>query len=103
MPSFQMKYFPLFFLMGTLCGQLRAAGSNPFFAMNTIARGQAAEVVPLLKDLGYAGLGGNAGDGTMATALEQAGLKFFNGYLTLSFEAGKPALDNGLRGQIDAM
>ena len=57
-------------LLALVCGQLRAADANPFFAMNTAAPGQPAEVVPLLKELGYAGLGGTAGDGAMATALE---------------------------------
>ena len=84
-------------------GPLRAADANPFFAMNTIARGGSAEVVPLLKELGYAGLGGAVGDGAMATALEREGLKFFNGYHTISFHADRPALDDRLRGQIDAM
>ncbi len=94
----------LFALLFTLvCGPLRAVDANPFFAMNTIARGGPAEVVPLLKELGYAGLGGAVGDGAMATALEREGLKFFNGYLTLSFHADRPALDDRLRGQIDAM
>jgi hypothetical protein len=85
------------------CGSLRAADANPFFAMNTIARGGPAEVVPLLKELGYAGLGGAVGDGAMATALEHEGLKFSNGYHTISFHADRPALDDRLRGQIDAM
>ena len=39
----------------------------------------------------------------MATALEREGLKFFNGYHTISFHADRPALDDRLRGQIDAM
>ena len=48
----------LFALLFTLvCGPLRAVDANPFFAMNTIARGGPAEVVPLLKELGYAGPG----------------------------------------------
>ncbi|MCE9609108.1 MAG: sugar phosphate isomerase/epimerase [Chthoniobacter sp.] len=93
----------LLFLLTLVCGPLRAADANPFFAMNTIARGGAAEVVPLLKELGYAGLGGAVGDGAMATALEREGLKFFNGYHTISFHADRPALDDRLRGQIDAM
>ena len=85
----------LFALLFTLiCGPLRAVDANPFFAMNTIARGGPAEVVPLLKELGYAGLGGAVGDGAMATALEREGLKFFNGYLTLSCHADRPALDD---------
>lgn len=90
-------------LLALACGGLHAAEPNPFFAMNTIARGGPAEVVPLLKELGYAGLGGAVGDGAMAAALEKEGMKFFNGYLTLSFHAARPALDDRLRGQIDAM
>ncbi len=90
-------------LLTLACGPLRAADANPFFAMNTIARGGPAEVVPLLKELGYAGLGGAVGDGAMAAALEREGLKFFNGYHTISFHADRPALDDRLRGQIDAM
>ena len=80
-----------------------AAESTPFFAMNTIAKGPPEVVVPLLKELGYAGLGGAAGDRAMAEALAQAGLRFFNGYLTLQFHAERPALDDKLRTQLDAM
>ena len=45
-----------------------AAESNPFFAMNTIARGGPEAVVPMLQDLGYDGLGGAAGDAAMPDA-----------------------------------
>jgi len=76
---------------------------NPFFAMDTIARGGPEQVVPLLKELGYAGLGGQAGDNKMAEAMEAAGLRFFNGYITLSFDSEKPVLDEHLRGVIDRM
>lgn len=71
--------------------------------MDTIAKGPPEIVVPLLKELGYAGLGGAAGDRAMAEALQQAGLRFFNGYLTLQFHAERSGLDEKLRGQIDAM
>ena len=71
--------------------------------MDTAARGNPTDVVSLLKEFGYAGLGGQAGDGTMATALENAGLKFFNGYTTAAFHADRPAPDDTLRGQIDRM
>ena len=80
-----------------------AAPANPFFAMDTIAKGPPAVVVPLLKELGYDGLGGAAGDRAMAEALRQEGLKFFNGYLTLQFHAERSALDEKLRKQLDAM
>jgi sugar phosphate isomerase/epimerase len=77
--------------------------ANGFFAMNTIAKGAPEVVVPLLKELGYDGLGGAAGDRAMAEALRKAGLKFHNGYLTLQFHAERSALDEKLRGQLDAM
>lgn len=80
---------------------LRAA-EPPFFAMDTIARG-GPDVVPLLKELGYAGLGGTAGDQRTANALKDAGLKFFNGYHTISFTAERPALDDKLRKTLAAM
>lgn len=79
------------------------AQSNAFFAMDTIARGKPETVVPLLRELGYDGLGGKAGDAAMAAALKAGGLTFFNGYLTKSFDAGTPALDEPLRRMIDAM
>lgn len=57
-----------------------AAPRNAFFAMDTIARGSAAEVGPLLRELGYDGLGGKALDAAMPAALAGYRLKFFNGY-----------------------
>jgi sugar phosphate isomerase/epimerase len=82
---------------------MAASTANPFFAMDTIAKGRPETVVPLLQELGYDGLGGAAGDAAMAEALEKAGLRFFNGYLTLQFHAERSALDEKLRGQLDAM
>jgi len=80
-----------------------AGPANPFFAMDTIARGAPDAVAPMLKDLGYDGLGGAAGDDRMAKAMEAAGLRFFNGYLTLSFDSAQPALDERLRSALDRM
>ena len=57
-----------------------AAPGNAFFAMDTIARGTATEVGPLLRELGYDGLGGKALDAAMPQALADYRLKFFNGY-----------------------
>ena len=90
-------------LLAAAVGAANAAPPNEFFAMDTIARGKPEQVVPLLEELGYDGLGGQAGDGSMASALEAAGLRFYNGYLTLSFEDSTPALDNRLRGICDRM
>lgn len=84
-------------------GAEKPAPRNAFFAMNTIARGKAAVVVPMLKELGYDGLGGNAGDGEMIKALEAEKLRFYNGYLTLELHAERPALDEQLRKTIDVM
>ena len=80
-----------------------AGPANPFFAMDTIARGRPDVVVPMLKELGYDGLGGAAGDEAMAKALETNGLKFFNGYLTLSLNDAHPTLDDRLMGVMDRM
>ena len=97
--------------MKTLCifAQLALATSawagekNPFFAMDTIARGQPETVVPMLKELGFAGLGGVPGDAAMAQALAAARLRYFNGCHTITFDAARPALDEPLRKMIDAM
>lgn len=80
-----------------------AGPANPFFAMDTIARGRPDVVVPMLKELGYDGLGGAAGDEAMAKALETNGLKFFNGYLTLSLDEDHSTLDDRLKGVMDRM
>jgi sugar phosphate isomerase/epimerase len=90
-------------LLVCLAAPVLAGPANPFFAMDTIARGGPEVVVPMLKELGYDGLGGAAGDDGMAKALEAAGLRFFNGYITLSFDAAQPALDDRLRGVLDRM
>ncbi len=104
-PFFLSRKTPVWILvlLTFACGPLRAGEPNSFFAMDTAARGKPAEVVALLKELGYTGLGGQVGDGAMATALENAGLKFYNGYTTVAFHAERPAPDDNLRGQIDRM
>lgn len=80
-----------------------AEEANAFFAMNTIARGGPEVVVPMLKELGYAGLGGAAGDAAMPVALQQAGLRFFNAYTGASFDSAQPGLTDALRRQIEAL
>jgi sugar phosphate isomerase/epimerase len=95
------KCIPILLLLFTT---LAVAGpANPFFAMDTIARGKPEDVALLLKELGYDGLGGAAGDDRMAKAIEAAGLRFFNGYLTLSFDDAQSPLDERLRGVLDRM
>ena len=86
-----------------IAGAAFAGEANPFFAMDTIARGGPEKVVPFLKELGYAGLGGAPGDGKMAEGLRAAGLRYFNGYLTLNFASARSAVDDALKQKIDAM
>lgn len=71
--------------------------------MDTIARGRPQEVVPLLQRLGYAGLGGQAGDAAMAQAVGAAGLTFYNGYLALDLAEESAILTDNLRRQVDAL
>ncbi len=80
-----------------------SAEINPFFAMDTVARGEPEKVVPMLKELGYDGLGGAPGDAKMAAALKNAGLRYYNGYITLSFSHAHTTLDDALKQKIDAM
>jgi sugar phosphate isomerase/epimerase len=76
---------------------------NPFFAMDTIARGRPEVVIPMLKELGYDGLGGTAGDVTMPAALKEAGLRFFNGYTGAALDAAQPALTDRMRHNLEAL
>lgn len=96
-------HFLRILLLASVAGGARLSAANAFFAMDTIAKGPPEAVVPLLRELGYDGLGGAAGDRTMAEALVGAGLKFFNGYVTVQFHAERSALDEKLRAQLDAM
>jgi arylsulfatase len=83
-------------------GSPMVTNGNPFFAMDTGTRGAPAAVAPLLKELGFHGLGGSPGNAAnMARALEQRGLHLFNVYLTLAFDAATPALTDSLRKTID--
>jgi sugar phosphate isomerase/epimerase len=81
---------------------LFAAGQSPFFAMDTALRdGQArsaTEQAALLKELGYDGLGTSGQPAEeFLIAFEQAGLKVFNTYLTLTFDSAKPGWDSKLK------
>ncbi len=79
-----------------------ATNGNLFFAMDTGTRGGPAAVAPMLKQLGYDGLGGSPGNAAaMARALEQRGLQLFNVYLTLNLDADSPALTDSLRKTIE--
>jgi sugar phosphate isomerase/epimerase len=77
--------------------------STPLFAMDTAARGGPSLVVPLLKELGYAGLGGQAGDAVMPGALEQQGLRFFNAYHVTEIDLDHPEVGDQLTHFIDLL
>ena len=78
------------------------ADRTPFFAMDTALRDgksrSAAEQAALLKALGFDGIGtsGFPSEQFLA-AFENAGLRVFNTYLTLSFDSAKPGLDPMLK------
>lgn len=80
-----------------------AAASNPFFAMDNIARGGPDVAPALLRELGYDGFGGRVPDETMFPAVTARGLKFFNGYHVASFDPAQPAPDAALRAWLGAM
>lgn len=90
-----------FLMLCQEAGQARPV--QAFFAMDTIAKGGPETVVPLLKRLGYAGLGGQPGDVAMAAALESAGLRLFNGYQVVELSEGQPVLTDDFRGKVEAM
>ncbi|MCU0781285.1 MAG: sugar phosphate isomerase/epimerase [Akkermansiaceae bacterium] len=92
-----------FLLLATLISAAApAASANPFFAMDTALRdgklNSADDQAALLKELGYAGIGttGYISDDALA-AFERRGLKVFNTYLTLDFDASKPEVDPKLK------
>ena len=62
-----------------------ATPPNEFFALDTIARGDAPTASALIKDCGFDGIGGRALDEALPAAMAELGLKFYSGYLVLSF------------------
>jgi sugar phosphate isomerase/epimerase len=80
-----------------------AASKNPFFAMDTIARGGPDVAPAMLRQLGYDGYGGRALDEIMPPAIAAQGLKFFNGYHVLDLNPAQPAPDAKLRTWLIAM
>jgi hypothetical protein len=98
----------LFFVLPACAVHAAEAGesekTNPFFAMDTAARGEPGSVVPLLKELGYDGLGGSPRNSeVMADALEKEGLRLFNVYLPVDWNAARPALTTEIRQTIGAL
>lgn len=77
--------------------------ANAFFAMDTAARGGPETVVPLLKELGYDGLGGKAGDVVMPDGLQREGLRFFNAYHVQAFEVETAMPDASMKRFIEVL
>ncbi len=82
---------------------LSAAASNPFFAMDNIARGGPDVAPVMLRELGYDGFGGRVPDEAMLPAIEARGLKFFNAYHVLDLNPAQPAPHGPLRAWLEAM
>ena len=77
---------------------------NEFFAMDTAVGANPASVIPLLKELGYDGLGAVPRDAAaLASAAKDAGLRLYTVYLTVQWEASKPALTAEIQQTIDAL
>jgi sugar phosphate isomerase/epimerase len=89
------------FRFQVLLGVLTCSGwlhASPFFAMDTGITGDPVAVATNLKELGYDGLGGSGMNvKPMREALDGRGLRLWNVYLTLKFEAGSPALNPALK------
>jgi hypothetical protein len=91
-------------LPGSRAAEATPSKENDFFAMDTAAPGSPESVVPMLKELGYDGLGGSPSTaGAMAAALKTAGLKLFNVYLTVEWQSGQSALSPEIRRTIDTL
>ena len=87
----------------TTAAQAATAPRNVFFAMDTIARGGPDVVPAMLRELGYDGFGGRALDEIMPAAIAAQGLKFFNGYHTITLDPAQPAPNEKLRAWFAAM
>lgn len=82
------------YILLSLGSQLLAA--QPFFAMDTGAKGPPAEVAQMLAELKYDGLGGSGHQvKPLLEELEKNKLRLFNVYLTLKFD-GSPAVSPDL-------
>ena len=90
-------------LVFVLSATALAAPTNPFFAMDTIARGGPDVAPAMLRELGYDGFGGRALDEVMPSAVAAVGLKFFNGYHVLNLDPAQPAPNDTLRAWLAAM
>jgi sugar phosphate isomerase/epimerase len=80
-----------------------ATPPNEFFALDTIARGDAATASALIKDCGYDGIGGRALDDAMPARMAELGLKYFSGYLVVSFSPELNVPDDQLQHWFDAV
>ncbi|WP_367873387.1 TIM barrel protein [Luteolibacter sp. Populi] len=79
----------------SFAGVVRA---NPFFAMDTGITGDPEKVAVALGELGYDGLGGSGTSvASMRASLEKQGLRLWNVYLTLKFQANASPLTPELK------
>jgi sugar phosphate isomerase/epimerase len=85
------------------------AGPNPFFAMDTATKDDkhktAKEQVEMVKELGYAGMGGRAdkGLGEMLEVLDKNGLRMFAVYLGANIDADQASYGPELKEAIEVL
>jgi sugar phosphate isomerase/epimerase len=88
---------------------IRIAGLNPFFAMDTAtkdaAHQTAKEQVEMVKELGYAGIGCTAGKELreMAEELDKNGLRLFTVYLGINIDPDQPKYGPELKETIEVL
>ncbi|MBC8470672.1 MAG: DUF1080 domain-containing protein [Planctomycetes bacterium] len=89
--------------------RIEPAGPNPFFAMDTATKDDkhktAKEQVEMVKELGYAGIGGRADKelGEMLEELDKNGLRMFAVYLGANIDADQPSYGPELKEAIEVL
>ena len=89
--------------------RIKPAGPNPFFAMDTATKDDkhktAKEQVEMVKELGYAGIGGRADKelGEMLEELDKNGLRMFAVYLGANIDADQPSYGPELKEAIEVL
>jgi sugar phosphate isomerase/epimerase len=89
--------------------RIEPAGPNPFFAMDTATKDDkhktAKEQVEMVKELGYAGIGGRADKelGEMLKELDKNGLRMFAVYLGSNIDVDQPSYGPELKEAIEVL
>ena len=89
--------------------RIEPAGPNPFFAMDTATKDDkhktAKEQVEMVRELGYAGIGGRADKelGEMLKELDKNGLRMFAVYLGANIDADQPSYGPELKEAIELL